>query len=95
MYRVKVYGRSVSGPFGCDIFEINSPADVVDTDGVLVIKTRPTPHIPAEPPVPGGRAGRPARKATNGSQVCYPRGGWSKVIVTDYIDDNVVTNPSL
>lgn len=85
-YRVKVYGKSVTGPFGADVYEIASPADVKDLDGVLLITTVPFAGAPAVES-DDGRVKRAARKPTRGSQVAYPRGGWTKSVVTDYIDE--------
>lgn len=83
-YRAKIEGPSVTSSFGVDIFEIANPDSVQDIDGVLVVTTLPTPAVPAAE-VLGRRYA--ARKATHGSQVCYPRGGWTKVTITDYVDD--------
>lgn len=89
-YRVKVYGPEPSrSHFGTDVYVVDSPADVSDVDGVLLIKTPPTPFVKGEDS-PSRKI--PDRKATRGSQVCYARGTWTKVVVTDYIDNN---NPSL
>jgi hypothetical protein len=35
--RVKVYGPSTSDVFGCDVHQIESPANVVENSGVLQI----------------------------------------------------------
>lgn len=82
-FRAKVYGPSVTGQFGVDIHEITGPADVRDVDGVLLIIKPATEGRPFNPD-----SGIPARrKATRGSQVAYPRGGWTKVIITDYVEE--------
>lgn len=85
-YRAKVYGPSTSEVFGCDVHEVASPADVKTVDGILVVIKPPFDGRPAMVDSSGRRS--PARKATRGSQVCYPVGGWTKVIVTDYIEED-------
>lgn len=88
-YRVKIVGPSTrNSVFNADIFEIAGPSSVQEVDGILVIQTLPYPGRPAEAPTPGGRPGRAARRATRGSHVCYPRGGWDKVTITDYIEED-------
>ena len=88
MFRVKVYGPSTSSVFGCDIHDIEGPASVRDVDGVLIVTTKPYPGRPAQEPDPSRPSVVvPRRRATRGSQVAYPRGGWTKAIVTDYVED--------
>lgn len=80
MYRVKVYGPSVSHAFGMDIHEVASPADVLDRNGVLIVTCPPTPARPHP------RSGIMI-KARRSHQVIYPRGGWTKVILEDIVED--------
>jgi uncharacterized protein (DUF2126 family) len=81
-YRATVRGSSTrDSHFGIDTMEVESPASVREVDGVLIITTLPWKPRPSE------AATRRPRKATRGSVVCYPRGGWDKVTVTDFIDE--------
>lgn len=89
-YRVKVQGPSTQeSVFGVDMFVVTSPADVTDMDGVLIVLVPPYPgrpaveHDPARPSV-----SVPARKATGPSQVVYPRGGWTKVTITQILEED-------
>jgi hypothetical protein len=89
-FRAKVQGPSVKSVFGADIFLVESAASVKDVDGVLVITTLPYPGRPGleqgeDPTRPS--VSYPARKATRGSVVAYPRGGWDKVTITDYVEE--------
>lgn len=88
-YRVKVQGPSTrESVFGCDILKVEQPRDVTDRDGVLIVTTLPYPGRPAvenDPERPGVFI--PARKATGPSQVVYPRGGWTKVTITQILEE--------
>lgn len=85
-YRVKVTGPSITGVFGCDIFIVNSPTDVADRDGVLVITTVPFGGAPEKVDPTDGRVIYPARKPTGPSVVAYPRGGWDRVVITQILE---------
>lgn len=85
MYRVKVTGPAVDGPFGAAAYVVASPQDIREVEGVLMITMparprRPYPHDPSR-----------FTQATRSTQVIYPRGGWHRVIIDDVIeeDDNV------
>lgn len=79
-YRVRVQGPSATGRFGGDWHWIESPSCVTDKDGLLIVQAPPFPGTPAH-------RGMPARKATGPSQIIYPRGGWTKVTITELLEE--------
>jgi hypothetical protein len=80
MFRVKVHGPSVTQAFGVDIFVVDSPTDVLDRNGVLIVTTGPRPEVPN--PYDPERM-RPALRST---QHVYPRGGWTRVVIEDVVE---------
>lgn len=72
---VRVYGPHTTGAFGCDSYTIESPIDVTNKDGMLVIVTAPRE---AGPPV---RPGLPPVKARGPQMVRYPAGEWHKIVI--------------
>lgn len=88
-YRVQVHRPlKDAGDYGhVDRLVVNSPSDVVDTDGVLLI-TIPAQDARDIPlPVSMGDKTRTI-PASRSSIVAYPRGGWTKVVVTDVVDED-------
>ena len=83
-YRVKITGPSASGTFGMDIFTIASPTDVLDRNGVLIVTTPGSPERRKEGLIDGAERVFPAVRSR---QVIYPRGGWTRVVIEDVIDD--------
>jgi hypothetical protein len=79
MYRVKVFGPSASPDWGMDILVVDSPEDVSENNGVLMVKcvgqpSRPHPNR-AEEMLPEIRS----------SVAIYPRGGWTKAVINDVV----------
>lgn len=78
MYFVKVFGPSITGPFECDTYLVESPDKVRDQDGVLLILA------------PAGKLhladGTPCDFPA--THIVYPRGGWTKIVVSEKVEED-------